>query len=63
MGRFNMGSTVIMLMPPGALKSLVELDAGDAVNWAEVRRRLKVCTIRQRRCGYLFLRHAASTSL
>ncbi len=32
MGRFNMGSTVILLMPPDALKSLVDsLGAGDAV--------------------------------
>lgn len=31
MGRFNMGSTVILLMPPGALKSLEDLGAGDAV--------------------------------
>ena len=32
MGRFNMGSTVILLMPPGAMKSLESLGAGDAVN-------------------------------
>jgi len=31
MGRFNMGSTVILLMPPDALKSLEGLGAGDAV--------------------------------
>ena len=31
MGRFNMGSTVIMLMPEGALKSLEGLGANDAV--------------------------------
>ncbi|MGA9572693.1 MAG: archaetidylserine decarboxylase [Lysobacterales bacterium] len=31
MGRFNMGSTVILLMPPGALKKLEEFGAGDAV--------------------------------
>ena len=31
MGRFNMGSTVILLMPPGALKGLENLGAGDAV--------------------------------
>lgn len=31
MGRFNMGSTVIMLLPPGALKGLADLGAGDAV--------------------------------
>ncbi len=31
MGRFNMGSTVILLMPPGTLKSVVELNMGDAV--------------------------------
>jgi len=31
MGRFNMGSTVILLMPPGALKNLERLGAGDAV--------------------------------
>ena len=31
MGRFNMGSTVILLMPPGVLKSVADLSAGDAV--------------------------------
>jgi len=31
MGRFNMGSTVIVLTPPGTLKSTVEPAAGDAV--------------------------------
>jgi phosphatidylserine decarboxylase len=31
MGRFNMGSTVILLMPPGTMKSVAELGAGDAV--------------------------------
>ena len=31
MGRFNMGSTVILLMPPGALKPLENLGAGNAV--------------------------------
>ena len=31
MGRFNMGSTVILLMPPGALKSLADLGSGDLV--------------------------------
>ena len=31
MGRFNMGSTVILLMPAGALKSLVNLGSGDLV--------------------------------
>lgn len=31
MGRFNMGSTVILLMPPGTLKSLEDIGAGDAV--------------------------------
>jgi phosphatidylserine decarboxylase len=31
MGRFNMGSTVIVLMPPGALKNLANLGAGDSV--------------------------------
>ena len=31
MGRFNMGSTVILLMPPGALISLVGLGSGDLV--------------------------------
>ncbi len=31
MGRFNMGSTVILLMPPGALKNLRELNSGDMV--------------------------------
>jgi phosphatidylserine decarboxylase len=32
MGRFNMGSTVILLMPSGALKKTEDLGAGDAVN-------------------------------
>jgi len=31
MGRFNMGSTVILLMPPGTVKGLEGLGAGDAV--------------------------------
>jgi len=31
MGRFNMGSTVILLMPSGALKNLVKLGSGDSV--------------------------------
>lgn len=31
MGRFNMGSTVILLMPPGKLKDATDLGAGDAV--------------------------------
>jgi len=31
MGRFNMGSTVILLMPHGALKPVDDLGAGDAV--------------------------------
>jgi phosphatidylserine decarboxylase len=31
MGRFNMGSTVILLMPPDAVKLLDSLGAGDAV--------------------------------
>ena len=31
MGRFNMGSTVILLMPIGAVKPLEGLGAGDAV--------------------------------
>jgi phosphatidylserine decarboxylase len=31
MGRFNMGSTVILLMPPGALKHLENLGPGDPV--------------------------------
>jgi len=31
MGRFNMGSTVILLMPSGVVKRLPELAAGDAV--------------------------------
>ena len=31
MGRFNMGSTVILLMPPGALKVLEDLGSGDSV--------------------------------
>jgi len=32
MGRFNMGSTVILLMPQGALKSQIKLSSGDVVN-------------------------------
>jgi phosphatidylserine decarboxylase len=35
MGRFNMGSTVILLAPPGALKSLAQLGAGDVVKVGE----------------------------
>lgn len=31
MGRFNMGSTVILLMPPGTMKDTAQLGAGDAV--------------------------------
>ena len=31
MGRFNMGSTVILLMPQGALKSQIKLSSGDVV--------------------------------
>ena len=31
MGRFNMGSTVILLLPPGALKGTVTLSSGDSV--------------------------------
>lgn len=31
MGRFNMGSTVILLMPPGTLKDVADLGAGDKV--------------------------------
>ena len=31
MGRFNMGSTVIVLLPPGVAESLPDLAAGDAV--------------------------------
>jgi len=31
MGRFNMGSTVIILMPQGALKNLEHINAGDSV--------------------------------
>jgi phosphatidylserine decarboxylase len=32
MGRFNMGSTVILLMPPGTIQTLDELGADDNVN-------------------------------
>jgi phosphatidylserine decarboxylase len=35
MGRFNMGSTVILLAPTGALKTLAGLGAGDAVQVGE----------------------------
>jgi phosphatidylserine decarboxylase len=31
MGRFNMGSTVILLMPPGTIEPLVDLGSGNAV--------------------------------
>jgi len=31
MGRFNIGSTVILLMPQGALKSQNKLSSGDVV--------------------------------
>jgi len=31
MGRFNMGSTVILLMPPGTVEAVAELGAGDPV--------------------------------
>ena len=31
MGRFNMGSTVILLMPPDTLKNLADLGSGDSV--------------------------------
>ena len=31
MGRFNMGSTVILLMPPGTLNPVDDLGAGDAI--------------------------------
>jgi hypothetical protein len=31
MGRFNMGSTVILLMPSGALKDLAGFEAGDSI--------------------------------
>jgi len=31
MGRFNMGSTVILLMPSGALKNLADLGTGDSI--------------------------------
>jgi len=36
MGRFNMGSTVILLMPDGALKDLESLGAGDAVKLGQM---------------------------
>ena len=36
MGRFNMGSTVILLMPPGALKGLESLGAGDEVKVGQI---------------------------
>ena len=35
MGRFNMGSTVILLAPPGALKSLASFGAGNVVKVGE----------------------------
>jgi phosphatidylserine decarboxylase len=31
MGRFNMGSTVIVLLPPGVVEGLPDFAAGDAV--------------------------------
>ena len=41
MGRFNMGSTVILLWPPGALSSLEELDADDIVRLGQKLGRLR----------------------
>ena len=31
MGRFNMGSTVVLLLPPGAVSSIEEFEPGDTV--------------------------------
>jgi phosphatidylserine decarboxylase len=31
MGRFNMGSTVILLLPPGAVSALEDFGPGDVV--------------------------------
>lgn len=41
MGRFNMGSTVIVLFPPGAVSSLEELEAGEAVQMGQRLGRLR----------------------
>lgn len=35
MGRFNMGSTVIVLLPPGAVSSLEEIGPDDTINMGE----------------------------
>jgi phosphatidylserine decarboxylase len=35
MGRFNMGSTVILLMPSGALKIVADFGSGDSVKVGE----------------------------
>jgi phosphatidylserine decarboxylase len=31
MGRFNMGSTVILLLPPGAVSSIDQYESGDVM--------------------------------
>lgn len=41
MGRFNMGSTVIVLLPAGAVSSLAELGPGDTVRMGEKLGRLR----------------------
>jgi phosphatidylserine decarboxylase len=41
LGRFNMGSTVILLLPAGAVASLAELGPGDGVLMGEKLGRLR----------------------
>ena len=41
MGRFNMGSTVIVLLPPGAVSAIEELEPGDIVQMGQKLGRLR----------------------
>jgi phosphatidylserine decarboxylase len=41
MGRFNMGSTVILLLPPGAVSSIEHFESGDPVVMGEILGRLR----------------------
>lgn len=41
MGRFNMGSTVILLLPPGAVSSIEHFEIGDPVVMGEILGRLR----------------------
>ncbi|NND45748.1 MAG: phosphatidylserine decarboxylase [Xanthomonadales bacterium] len=42
MGRFNMGSTVVLLLPAGTVESVSELGPGDAVRLGQVIARLRI---------------------